>query len=156
MQPAEWWLMGLWLDILSFSLSEYCLLPKESEDLITFLWRGAVNSQDTLFRSVNSYSNKEKMTMHRKRKPEKKYKGSSCPKSVAWIGERCNAGNPPQVLIANPEGLIGKELMQKLGIRRDHAVCRCTYCTVVYINTGVRGMERILGYWTPQGFKVAA
>jgi hypothetical protein len=130
--------------------------PKEAEGLITFLWRGAASSLHTLFRSVNSYSNKEKMTMYRKRKPEMKYTGSSCPMSEASIGERCNAGNPPQILIEHPEALIGKELMQKLVIRRDHAVYRCTYCTVVYINTDIRGMERILGYWTPQGFKATA
>jgi len=94
--------------------------------------------------------------MREKGKPEKKYRGSSCPMSGAPHGERCNAGNPPQILIPNPEPLIGKELMQKLGIRREHTVCRCQYCAVVYINTGVRGMERILGYWTPRGFKVAA
>lgn len=96
------------------------------------------------------------MRVHGKRKPGNKYRGSSCPKSVAPLGERCNAGNPPQILMENPEGLIGKELIQKLGIRCDHAVYRCTYCTVVYINTGIRGMQRILGYWTPQGFKAAA
>lgn len=76
--------------------------------------------------------------------------------SQAGIGLRCNAGNPPQELIPNPEPLIGKELMQKLGIHRNKEVYYCSHCEVVYINTGVPGMECILGYRTPHGFKVAS
>jgi hypothetical protein len=91
--------------------------------------------------------------MRGKGRQVRKYKGSACPKSLAPRGERCSAGNPPQVLIAHPEPLIGKELMQRI---RTHSIYRCTYCGVVYVNIGVPGMESILGYWTPQGFKAAA
>jgi homospermidine synthase len=96
------------------------------------------------------------MVLSEKQKSEKKYKRSSCPMSQSRIGQRCNAGNPQQILIKNPESLIGQELIRKLGIKPNNAINRCRHCDVVYINTGVPGTERLLGYWTPQGFKVSA
>jgi hypothetical protein len=91
--------------------------------------------------------------MSGKKNIREKYKSSSCPMSSAGIGLRCNAGNPRQESIANPEPWIGEKLMHELGTRHGHAVYRCAHCDVVYVNVGVRGMERILGYLTPQGFK---
>jgi hypothetical protein len=98
----------------------------------------------------------EKMVMDEKHKSEKKYDGSSCPMYQSRIGPRCNAGNPQQQLVHNPERLIGQDLVLKLGIKPNKAINRCSHCGVVYINNGVPGTERILGCLTPQGFKVSA
>lgn len=76
---------------------------------------------------------------------------SECPKSRSAVG-RCSAPRPEQIRLKHPEGLIKLTGGQLSGLSAVDKVHRCKHCGVVYIDYGVPGMERILGFWGPQGF----
>jgi hypothetical protein len=86
-----------------------------------------------------------------KRKSGVKLKTSDCPMSEAKF-DRCMAGGPEQIHIHNNEIYLGFENMKLKNISKSDVLRRCKHCGVVYVDTGIKGLERIIGDDGPNGF----